>query len=245
MLNAGHAHLRRAPIGRSRHGLSMIELMVGITIGLIVSAGASFLAVNQISEHRRIMIETQIQQDMRAVGEVLRQELHRAGYSAMDAFNIWTPPTTSTASAITAQPNPYAPITILNEGKDNSEIHYQYFTDKVDLAVSYSGTVPDYSKFGLRIKNSTLEFQLGLDNWQPLTDPEVIRFNKLSISADTQNIPLDDFCDKPCSGANCPSQTVRTLRIQTSGAAKSVPQLARTLAVVERPMTDDVSGVCP
>ena len=62
-----------------QRGLGLVELMVGITVGLIVAAGASMMAVNQINEHRRLMLETQIQQDLRSVADLLQQDLRRAG----------------------------------------------------------------------------------------------------------------------------------------------------------------------
>ena len=51
--------------------------MVGITVGLIVTAGASLMAVNQISEHRRITIEVQMQQDLRIIAELIAQSSPR------------------------------------------------------------------------------------------------------------------------------------------------------------------------
>ena len=47
------------PRARQR-GLSLVELMVGITVGMIIVAGVSLMMVNQIDEHRRLSLETQI-----------------------------------------------------------------------------------------------------------------------------------------------------------------------------------------
>ncbi|MCA1416895.1 prepilin-type N-terminal cleavage/methylation domain-containing protein, partial [Bradyrhizobium sp. NBAIM20] len=73
-------------------GLGLIELMVGITVGLIVAAGASLVAVNQINEHRRLMLEIQVQQDLRTAADLVQQELRRAGFRGRADLGVWSPP---------------------------------------------------------------------------------------------------------------------------------------------------------
>ena len=65
---------------RHSRGISLVELMVGIAVGMIVVAGASVMLVNQVNEHRRLMLETQVQQDLRASADLILRELRRAGY---------------------------------------------------------------------------------------------------------------------------------------------------------------------
>ncbi|MDQ2780283.1 MAG: prepilin-type N-terminal cleavage/methylation domain-containing protein, partial [Pseudomonadota bacterium] len=69
-------------MSRSRllqRGLSLVELMVGITIGLFVVAAAATLVSVQLADNRRLLLETQMQQDLRATADIIGRELRRAG----------------------------------------------------------------------------------------------------------------------------------------------------------------------
>jgi len=77
--------MRLHPIRRHRsaqQGLSLVELMVGITIGLFVVAAASLVVSNQLFDNRRLLLETQLQQDLRATMDIITRQLRRAGGQA-------------------------------------------------------------------------------------------------------------------------------------------------------------------
>ena len=63
-------------------GLSLVELMVGVAVGLFVVAGATLVVSNQLGDNRRLMLETQIQQDLRAAADLIARDLRRSGYWA-------------------------------------------------------------------------------------------------------------------------------------------------------------------
>ena len=65
---------------RAHRGMSLVELMVGITVGLLVVAGASLLVSSQLSENRRLLLETQVQQDLRATADIIARQLRRSGH---------------------------------------------------------------------------------------------------------------------------------------------------------------------
>ena len=61
-------------------GLSMIELLVGMTIALIVvAATGSVVAGHQVAA-RRAEFEARLMQDLRAAAELVGRDLRRAGY---------------------------------------------------------------------------------------------------------------------------------------------------------------------
>ncbi len=62
-----------------QRGLSLVELMVGIAVGLFIVAGTVTLATSQLSENRRVLLETQVQQDLRAAADIIARDLRRAG----------------------------------------------------------------------------------------------------------------------------------------------------------------------
>jgi len=59
--------------------MSLVELMVGITIGLFVVAAGTLLAANQLIDNSRLLKETQLQQDMRAAMDTMTRQIRRAG----------------------------------------------------------------------------------------------------------------------------------------------------------------------
>ena len=61
--------------------MSIIELMIGITIGLFILAGATLVVTGQLSEGRRLLTDTQIQQDLRAASDIIARDVRRAGYT--------------------------------------------------------------------------------------------------------------------------------------------------------------------
>ncbi len=64
---------------RHQAGLSLVELMVGVAIGLIIVAAAAMVASTQLTDNRRLMLETQLQQDLRATSDIIARELRRHG----------------------------------------------------------------------------------------------------------------------------------------------------------------------
>lgn len=101
-------------------GLSLVELMVGITIGLIVVAGATLLTATQLSENRRLLLETQVQQDLRAAADIITREVRRGGYNAFAHNLLWSPndPATQPIS------NPYKNL-VLNNGVEKVAYRYE------------------------------------------------------------------------------------------------------------------------
>lgn len=241
---------------RRQRGLGLVELMVGITIGLIVAAGASMVAVNQINEHRRLMLETQIQQDLRAAADLIEQDLRRAGFRGQAEQGVWAPPsgvgTQAEQPALAATPNNFAAMV---KSSNSSEVSLTYLYSRTRTATAPT----DADRFGVRWNKragsdgnakNTLEVQIGKDNWQPITDPESLKIVDFSINIDTVPSDLGDFCDKPCSpvvvGApDCPKHEVRRVSFKIVAEARHDANVRRTLSNVGRLRSEVVTGACP
>ena len=75
-------------------GLSLVELMVGIAVGMFVVAAAATLVATQLTENRGLQLELQVQQDLRATADIITRELRRGASLASfgDATSyVWTP----------------------------------------------------------------------------------------------------------------------------------------------------------
>jgi len=76
-------------LGRaSNAGLSLIEVLVALVVGLLVVAGASVMLLNQLKGHRRLLLESRLQQDLQVVVDLMSRSLRRQGYSDPDNANI-------------------------------------------------------------------------------------------------------------------------------------------------------------
>lgn len=237
----------RQPPRHVQLGLSLVELMVGITIGLIISAAASMMAVNQISEHRRLMLETQIQQDLRTAADLIQQDIRRAGARGGSGYGVWVPASgAGSAEEIpeaAASANAFSAITVSN---DKASIRYSW---KADSNNQTSDIPSSKEQFGIGYDASAklLYFQIGNGGRQPLTDPETISITSFRIDETTEDLSLEDFCDKPCVATGCtpPIQQVRRLDITLQGEAKHDARVVRTLNVTERIRADHITGSCP
>lgn len=241
-----------------QHGLSIVELMVGITVGLIVAAGASMVAVNQINEHRRLMLETQVQQDLRTAADLLQQELRRAGFRGIPEAGVWAPAqavgSLSEQGPQLASPNPYASFDVTTVANTSTTASYLY-ARRVNGVYSTAGAARTNEHFGIRWnqQNRVLYVQLGVNadgqpNWQPITDPDSVQIDELTIEPITQSISLGDFCDKPCGTAStpaCPTQKIRDVRFKIVATARHDANIVRTLSGVERIRADLIDGSCP
>lgn len=68
-------------ISRQR-GISLVELMVGIVVGLFVVVAATSVYINTFSSSADSMRLTKLNQDLRSIMDVITYDLHRAGFSA-------------------------------------------------------------------------------------------------------------------------------------------------------------------
>ncbi len=251
--------MRLTPLRSRQTGLGLVELMVGITVGLIVAAAASVLAVNQINEHRRLMLETQIQQDLRSAADLIQQELRRAGFRGNAYTGVWAPPSTAagqTGAAKPATPNLYAPFAA-SAVERGQVVSYMYARQNADQDSAYNTTSTPSSneQFGLRWDrpSKALYIQLGVKddgtpNWQPITDPEVLQIDNFAMDIQTTSLSLGDFCDRACGGAGqpvCPVQNVRKVNFTIVGVAKHDRNVVRTVNGVERIRADEIVGTCP
>ncbi|MFN9745672.1 MAG: PilW family protein [Betaproteobacteria bacterium] len=202
----------------SRHrqrGLSLVELMVGITIGLIVVAAASLLVSGQLSESRRLIAEAQVQQDLRASVDTIVRELRRSG--AIGQYDNIQPMVWALGSAADPRPN-FLSLKLTISG---SEVTYNYYPDG-------SGTLA--SALGYKLEGGVIRTNIKAGGWQDLTDPstmEVTEFTITRLADSVSRVP----CPKPCSSGDTscwPSVNQRTLEVRVTARHRAFPEIERT-----------------
>jgi len=194
---------------RRRHaGLSLVELLVGIAVGLFVLAGATMLISTQLGDNRRLLLETQVQQDLRATLDIITRELRRSGTTFDGASTyVWFPG---------AVGNPIVGPTELTISDGGQEVLFQY-------APSGLGEVLGFRRDDDRIR------ALRGTAWQELTDPSVMRVTDFNVSEEDQEtdpLPCPRMC--PDGTADCwPTMVVRSLIVRIEVESVADPLIKR------------------
>ena len=218
-------------------GLSLVELMVGITIGLFVVAAATTLASNQLVDNRRLLLELQIQQDLRATMDIMTRQLRRAGTNVVDSQNYVSADglggIKSTNSAVT----PAAAV--------NTQTEFR-FVRNADEAGPFG--------FELDAANGVVRTNLGAGNWQELTDRNAMRVTDLRFDSRPTIFSARMPCPKLCPGGgiDCwPQLVIQRIVITITAEARSDATVRRALSSEVRVRNDWVrdtaaaTRVCP
>lgn len=219
----------RPRIATSQRGLSLVELMVGIAVGLFVVAAAAMLVSTQLNDNRRVLLETQLQQDLRATAEIITRELRRSGH--------WENAQSFLGAPLPGNPN----ATVTFDADHPHAVEFEYFRPPGGA-----------SRYGFARQDSVLQTLLGAGGWQELTDANTVRITSFNITPDSEEaaaVPVP--CSKPCpdGSSDCWPElrlTVRHLVVEIAGEAVSDPTVKRSLRSVVRLRNDLVnSDLCP
>ena len=188
-------------------GLSIVELMVGITISLFILAGASLVLTTQLDSNRRLLLEAQLQQDLRATADMIARDIRRAGYWGKSYCNVW--PASINDPANCAAPNPYntldpelAPApdgtaTLEDARSTDAEGGAAFNTDDGEVDGGDASRPRERVGFRWNEEDGTIDFMISADKWQALTDKTVMRVTQFNITLNRQVLPV------PCAGAGC------------------------------------------
>ena len=228
-------------------GMSIIELMIGITIGLFILAGATLVVTGQLSEGRRLLTDTQIQQDLRAASDIIARDVRRAGYTGRASLNVWPK---AIADGLV---NPYADMT--SEGSAmtasgnvvTSNLEYSFSSANSESGEDNLLKDSEVSGFQYNSRDKTIEIQLGKGdhgkgNWQALTDPNTVLITtfKITLSSQYLDVPCGEIC--PAVGvAGRPLQlSVRSVNYLIVGQSTKDPTVQRSISTTVRLRNDVV-----
>jgi prepilin peptidase dependent protein B len=228
---------------RRQRGMTLVELMVGIAVGLFVVAGATKLLVDNLTNNRRLLLETRVNQDLRSAADLIVRDLRRAGYWR-NATNVVTGATVL---------NPYSAITNTTTDLTTGELTFTYDRDG-------NSAVNDGDRSGFRVNAGMLEIQNGANGWQPVTDSGSMEIVVATLAVTTKSVDLSKSC--PClttlactpasfdvGGANYatkPLLTVHDYDLRLTGRAPSPnTNVRRTVREMVRVRNDEPSGTCP
>lgn len=228
----------RMPLAPAR-GLSIVELMVGVAIGLFVVAGATLAVTGQLSENRRLLEDTRIQQDLRAAVAIISRDIRRAAYTGLAYRGVW--PLDNAAGSLT---NAYAAMTPVS-GATGQVV---YSASKALSPGQEDNVLTDDEVSGFRYNANakSIEMQLGRGNWQALTDPASVVITRFDITVNDAD--LDVPCAQQCPvGPNGRALKLSTRNVQFTivGQSATDPTVIRTLSNAVRVRNDIVWEVGP
>jgi type II secretory pathway component PulJ len=217
MLNRRHA----------QRGLSVVELMVGVAIGLFVVAAASMLVSSQLSSNRRLLLDTQIQQDLRATVDIITRELRRSGSLNNPTANMKVWSAATAASGVDGNKVAYEMDV---PGTCGTEVKYRYYRVSNDL-------------HGFDLNSNAIRTMVPDSGYQQLTDSSVLKVTSFCVEpvAETRTrVPCPSAC--PGGGDACwPEVVVRDYRVTVSGEATNDASIQRSLSSTVRVRNDFVA----
>lgn len=217
----------------AQRGLSLVEMMVGITIGLIVVAAAAMMVSTQLGENRRLLLETQIQQDMRATVDIITRELRRASYNPSATGDLWYEGRTGPIVQ-----NSFGTITPTS-GVGLTAVEF-----------SYRRRSGDQGPYGYKLEGNAIKSKIG-GQWQTLTDTSVMRVTGFTVDLAapvSYPLPCPRLCDDGTQ-ACWPSLQLRTATITLTGQSVADAAVTRTLRTQVRLRNDltlfNGATICP
>jgi prepilin peptidase dependent protein B len=215
--------------GRTR-GLSLVELMIGMALGLLIVAAGLLAFTHHLRETRSLVLEARLMQDLRTTTELITRDLRRAGHWAGAASGAWH------ASASAPLANPYQHTTL-----SGGTVVFHYSRDTHD-----NHRIDSHEHFGYRLRAGAIDMQMGEGRWQALTDSDTLQVTALSITKHHEPIPLAAWCAQPCpEGHACPTQMVQRFDVRLSGHARNDKHMSRSLHTSVRLRNDTITGACP
>ena len=235
---------KRSVARRFSQGMSIVELLVGVAIGLFILAGASALFVGNVTNSRRLLLESRINQDLRATMDLVTRDLRRGAYWGNALAG-----TLAVGSTSVTQPNPYAAV-IASASSTSGQILYSYSRDPAE-----DNALDSTEVFGFRLTNGAVQMCFGgsssttCTNWQTLTNTDIVTISAFAITPTETSIDIRAACAKPCTDTllapSCPRVQVRSYNIVLTGTSTTDSAVTRTLRSQVRVRNDAMAGSCP
>lgn len=212
--------LNTQPIqAKQQNGLSLIELLISITVGLFLVAGILGVYTNSVRSSADTIKSAKLNQELRAVMNLMVADLRRAGY--------WSN-AVATIGALTTTPNYFTEAaTDIRLGKysaavaDNSCILYTYdLNEDTFVGMGTGVTITDATKqnnanmerFGFRLTPAgSVEVRTGGSpfscaatdgTWESVTNPNIVNVTALQftqVNTNCLNVTSGDSWQSSCS----------------------------------------------
>jgi len=219
---------------RPAGGLSIVETMVGLVIGMVVMAGALGLYVDNLSQSRRLLAEARLTQDLRAAADLITRDLRRAGYWGHALLG-----TRAAGGGTVLAENPYAQVQA-----GAGTVAYGFSRDAAE-----NDRLDAPEQFGFRVALGALQMQTAEGQWLDVTDARsmILTANGLVITATETEVPLGHLCPRTClpGTPDCPRTQLRSYSLVLTGRSVRDPSVLRQFSSSVRVRNDRLAGRCP
>jgi prepilin peptidase dependent protein B len=231
-------------------GLSLVEMLVGVAVGLFIVVGAAKLFADYVVSNKRLLIETRVNQDLRAAADIVARDVRRGGYWNNSTAGVWS------SGSVAIVPNPHG-TGAGAASSAGSSVSYSY----ARAAASQVDGLDSSEYAGFRQVQvgsvNVLQVQDGQGNWQAVTDPGTVNVTTFSVVPVTP--PLVNDLSKYCgclSKLTCtiasiaasgpaPTLTIPSFTIVLTGQAVADPTIQRTINETVRVRNASLTGSCP
>ena len=239
----------RSELRRTR-GLGIVELMIGLALGLFVVGGGLLMLAGFTDENRRLLLETRLNQDLRAASDVVTRDLRRAGYWNAAHTGVW-----ATGGPAVPPQNPYSRMD--GAGCAAAANLTQATTTLASAALCYAieatadltpGAIGANELFGFELDGGVIYTVADGGARQALTDPKSIAISDLVITPSSQVLDASGYCRAGCvagPGVVCPQVVVREYEVLIKGNLPGDATINRFLRSNVRIRNDHFGGQCP
>lgn len=221
-------------------GFGLIELMVAIVLGMIVTAAITSMVVAILRANNENMEMTRLTQELRAVGELVTRDLRRSAYTPRSIRNIGRLNNPASSGIV----NPFAEVRFFNNGTEvdfvanpeNGPADCALFTYDSNA----NGSLEDDDRRGFRhdADAGAIDMLDGVNSdctsdsgWETLTDPDTVEITALNFSTNNQQA-------FKTQNAGDLTVTVREIVITVSGRLVNDPSVSRTITETIRVRND-------
>lgn len=228
-----------------QRGFSIIESLVGITIGLFVVTGALVLTSTMTLSNRNMIVETRVIQDLRASSDLVVRDIRRAGYWANATTGVYVSgsnapiPRNAYQNMIPASCDATTlPGSVAIPSAPASAMCY-YIEQGTP-----NNTASDAEMFGFKLLSGTLYAFVAGKTPQALSDSNSINITQFNLNPIPVSIDLSANCATPPTSGNEPTVVVREFEIELRGHPPSDATMVRAVRTNVRVRNDVVRGGC-
>lgn len=245
--------------GPNQQGLTLVELMVGLVVGLILTAGVLKIYITNMNANRSNLQISMLNQELRSMLHLVEKDVRRAGFWA------GVPGTDDmSTNPFLAEPND---LVVSEKAAEiaNSCITYSYDLDKdklVDvgpIATSAPFDADPYDlggmeQFGFRLNGTSVQMRTGLltatetdidcdsGTWIRISDNNT-EVTQMDFQLTTQYLNVTNGAACSPSTTNCCNsgdacQLIRDLNITITGRLANDPAVIKTVSALTRIRND-------
>lgn len=221
-------------------GLSMVELMVGIVVGMLVVGGViSFYIINVKSSAYNLRA-IRLNQELRAIMDIMVSDIRRSGYWAGSMTLVGTTPTiSSTPNPFTSRSGTQTDLTVnSSDSLTNNCILYSYDRDLSSDAIvttseTYGFKLAGGNIYMLNAASAATTNDCTITGWTQITDDKTITVDTLTFSStgsqcinSTQNLSWKLSAANSSSSACAASSANVTMNARYDGTSWTTPAYA-------------------